>query len=197
MRRGRLMALTLMALALPTVALANTFSFITGTFVSNINSSIPTRTASGGFGTAGANFMVGVVGSMNFIFLGGTTLGAGCNVFGDGMCTFTGGSVIVRSAPGGPVLFTDTLNGGTINKTSTTATIMASLVPNAAAGVGPAGGFVKFVVSFSSAGPPFSDRLTGGTARVSIVPESSTLLSLGTGLVGLAGMMRRKLKLGT
>jgi hypothetical protein len=188
------MMLTLLALALPTAALAKSFRFDTGTFISNVNSSIPTRTSTGGFGTAGANFRVGVVGSMNFIMLGGTVLGAGCNTNDTGNCTFSLGTVTVRTAPGGTVLFTDSLNGGTIHKTNTTAIITANLVPSAAAGA-PLGGSVTFDVSFGGTAP-FNDRLTGGKATVSIVPEPGTLLSFGTGLIGLAGMMRRRLKLG-
>jgi hypothetical protein len=53
-----------------------------------------------------------------------------------------------------------------------------------------------FVVQFSPA-TPISDRLTGGTARVAAIPEPSSLSLIGAGLMGLAGLARRKLKPGT
>jgi hypothetical protein len=196
MRRGRLMMLTLMALALPTAALAKSFSFNTGVFGDTVNSAIPSRTASGGFGVAGTDFRIGVEGSLNFIHLGGAILGPGCNpaAGGNASCSFTGGTVTVRATPSSStVLFTDSLTSGTITKTATTAVITGFLTANADV---PAGSTVVFRVSFGGTSP-FSARLTGGSAKVSIIPEPSTLLSLGTGLVGLAGMMRRKLKLGT
>jgi hypothetical protein len=191
MRQGRLMVLTLLALALPTAALAKSFSFFTGKFGDTINSSIPSRTASGGFGVAGTNFRIGVEGSLNFIHLGGAILGPGCNPSGGGAgsCSFTGGTVTVSATPTSSVLFTDSLVSGTITKTSTTAVITGFLTANSEV---PAGSTVIFRVSFGGTAP-FSNRLTDGTGKVSIIPEPSTLLSLGTGLVGLAGLTKRKL----
>lgn len=77
-----------------------------------------------------------------------------------------------------------------ISKTSGTGTIFADLVPGASA---PLGGFVKFSVQFNSSAP-FSGMLTGGSARLSIVPEPGGLSLLGTGLIGLAGIARRKVR---
>jgi hypothetical protein len=58
-------------------------------------------------------------------------------------------------------------------------------------------GVVTLVVLFGNT-PPITNTLTGGAGvAVSLpaIPEPSTLLSFGTGLIGLAGMMRRKLRL--
>jgi hypothetical protein len=73
--------------------------------------------------------------------------------------------------------------------------IHASLVPNPPAGL--FGGYVQFspFVTITSGGAavlPAKARVVGN-----LIPEPSTLLTFGTGLLGLAAMMRRKLKLGT
>jgi hypothetical protein len=48
---------------------------------------------------------------------------------------------------------------------------------------------------------PITNSLTGGIGVAvtvpTVIPEPSTLLSFGTGLIGLAGMMGRRLKLRT
>jgi hypothetical protein len=60
-------------------------------------------------------------------------------------------------------------------------------------------GLVTLVVFFGNT-QPISNTLTGGSgvaASIATIPEPSTLLSFGTGLIGLAGIMRRKRKRGT
>jgi hypothetical protein len=39
-----------------------------------------------------------------------------------------------------------------------------------------------------------STKISSGDTNIVVVPEQSTLTLLGTGLVGLAGILRRKLK---
>jgi len=191
------MLLTLLAVALPTAALANSINFsnpdpgqfFTGAFVGGTIS----RTTNGGLGVNGASFMVAVRGSMDIIRLTGATLvGTGCNgsAGASGTCAFTGGSIQVQNAAGTVTLFTDSLTNGAITTGADGATITATLLPSA--GVGPAGGFVTFKVAFT---PTSGTTLTGGTARVNIVPEPGTLGLLGSGAISLAGLVRRKLKL--
>jgi hypothetical protein len=98
--------------------------------------------------------------------------------------------------PSGVVVFTDSLSNGSIVKTDSGASISATLAPNKEA---PAGGFVRMTVSYSFPVPTGSP-LVGGTgiaASAAVIPEPGTLGLLGTGLIGLAGVMKRKLKLGT
>jgi len=182
--------LTLLALALPTSALANSidppprFSFFTGTFASGL---VTAQNNSLGWNMNAAP-AINVIGSMWRIRIDTGPLSSGCQT--NGTCTWTGGTLLVRTA-GNVAFFTTTLLSGTLTKNGDDVTIMAELTPNLN-GVGPAGGTVSYNIELGPRG-----EIAGGNARVNIVPEPSTLLSLGTGLLGLAGMMRRKLKLWT
>jgi hypothetical protein len=181
------MALTLMALALPTVALANSVDFTTGTFIRGTVS----RTVIGGF--TRPNFSVAVVGSLDGITVSTSDLGLGCNTATTGICTFDSGTITVRN-PAGVVVFTDSLDDGMITKTARGASISATFLPNA---MTTTPGVVHLTISFSNTAP-ISNHLLGGTGIAissGVIPEPSTMLPLGTGLIALAGVMRRKLKL--
>ena len=137
----RVMLVALLAVGLPTAALASSIDFTTGTFH---NGAIG-RNTTGGF-TPG-NFRVDVVGTTNIIRLSTTELSPGCLGSGE-TCMFSSGSVTVQS-PNGTTLFTDSLVNGAISRTSNSAVITASLPPNSM-GIGPSGGVVRFVVQFNS-----------------------------------------------
>lgn len=187
-RRG--MLLTLLALALPTAALANSVNFETGTFISGT----ATRNHSSG-GLTRPNFTVSVVGSLDSMSITTSVLDIGCNVAGTGVCAFASGTLTV-TAPGGGILFTDSLINGTITKFPTGAVISATFLPNS---MTTNSGIVTLAVFFGNTAP-ITNTLTGGigaAASLATIPEPSTMLSLGTGLIGLAGMMRYKLKLRT
>lgn len=187
MRRRRLMMLTLLAVALPTAALANTVTLfsITSSQFNNGTFSLPTAIHP-------TNFQVLVRRTSPSILtirtLNVTTLSSGC-LTSPGFCTFDNG--VVNVATNSTMPFTSNIISGTVTRRGDDAIVFAKFAPNAAEGA-PSGGFAKWVLELGPSG-----SVIGGSARVVATPELSTLFSLGTGLVGLAWIIRRKLKLGT
>jgi len=173
----RILLLALLAVALPTLALADSMDFSTGTFVSGTLS-----------GTLKTSFSATIVGSINTIsFDTGslTKLTGGCPAGLKGNCyDFTGGSVTVKS--GNTVLFTDSLVGGILDKKGNSLGILAELAPNGSV----ASGTGTLSLSLKKGG------VGAGSIDISTVaaPEPGTLGLIGTGLIGLAGLARRKLR---
>jgi hypothetical protein len=170
------MVLMLLALALPTAALANSFKiFTTGDFVSG----------SASFG-AGHSFEISLVGTENTITLFTPETTGGPFDF-----LFSTGTVTVKN-PAGATVFDNSVTKGTISLTFPPGDfdVFADLVPNATVKSGDTSLSLPFCI------PP--DCGGGASVRANFVPEPSALegLSLGTGLIGLAGMTRRKLRLG-
>jgi hypothetical protein len=178
--KRRLMTLTLVALALPTAALANSsidFKITPGTFAMG---NFPP-----GFGITWAASMFSSVAANTIIRLTHLNLTQPCSP--GATCTFTSGNVTVLARNTHAVLFTSSLFDGTVTRTSSTSvSVIASLV------AAPTWGRVRMM--FTNA--PGDNAMLSGSASVT-TPEPSTLLSLGTGLIGLAVMMRRKRKLWT
>ena len=179
MRRLRMLAL--LALALPTAALASSIKFDSGNFV---NGTIQ--------GNLTNPFSVDLVGSTNTFLVVGASISGSCAP----TCSFSGGTLEVIPNGSTIPIFTSTLTNGTIS-TSTlgspfnliVTTISASLVPTALIISGTM--TITAVTTTSNINTLIG---TVGTVSATIIPEPGTSGLLGTGLIGLAVMARAQLK---
>jgi hypothetical protein len=172
----RVFALAILALALPTLALADSIDFSTGNFVSG--------TISGSLTTTLSTTIVGSIDTIN-VMTGSLTQLSSCPIGLSGTCySFGAGSVTVTS--GTTTLFSDSLSGGILTKNGSSVGILAGLAPNGTtvSGVGTVSLALK------------SGGVGAGSIDVSVVttPEPGTLGLIGTGLIGLAGLARRKFR---
>jgi PEP-CTERM motif len=169
----RLVLLAFLALALPTVALADSVDF---TFGGNLGSTASESTSTPSSG--GSYVITSDLQLVNFSAAAGTvtintgTLSGNCAVgctFGDGSIKVTEGSTVLFS---GSFSGTLTASSGNINITANSGSSVID-------------GFAFAVQS--------TNGIVSGDFAVT-TPEPGTLGLLGTGLVGLAGMVRRKLR---
>jgi len=201
------MLLALLALALPTAALANSIS--TGpldftksfsndrNFVSGISTTHPWDFTL--VGTNGVTIMLSI-----------THIAAGCGV-GTSVNTCSIMGTVTASGPGVPSGFTDSIMNGMITR-GVNITSNQQFVQSLTGDLPQTGStlMIKTLTICTNANPPCANIGTGlrqfigpngsGTLNIPVtaVSEPGTLegLLLGTGVIGLAGM-RRKLKLGT
>jgi len=114
---------------------------------------------------------------------------------------FSSGTITITS--GNTILFMSSLTNGTVTRHTepgepNDADFLASIVPSSCTGLNVpnacTGGTLD-IRNLDIHGQNIRGLDISGTAHVDVVPEPGTLGMLGTGVIGLAGMMRRKLKL--
>jgi hypothetical protein len=192
----RVALLILLALALPMAAFANSsidFTNSGGTLVgtsSGMTLSSSTLIAVNGFG--GLGLVTGNLGTVDFstgaltsgsLQMGGTFAAGGTfTITGNGTSGIPNG-VIFSGTFSGPVTWTlVTLANGTHNYTLT-----GALSGN----VGANGVTVQLTINTGTGFFNGSTTISSGDTNI-VVPEPGTLGLLGTGLVGIAGLVRRK-----
>lgn len=184
----RVVLLALLALAVPTVALADGFDF-------GGNQALSLTSSLGGLKTgtilsATTNLSsvngVGTGISGNIVVTTGAIASEACPTGITGSCFgFSGGNVSVT----GSAIFSDSLTGGLVVKNGNTLTITASLMGPGISGSSNVSVNFKLNKNGTFTVSSGSSDITGTTT-----PEPGTLGLLGTGLIGLAGVVRRKLR---
>jgi hypothetical protein len=176
----RLVLLSLLALALPTAALADTIDY------GNLGSIGGGTAIISGSATAGSTYsltsqLVSVLdvntNAQSMGALGWVTVTTGSlSTCPAGLC-FTGGTLTIKST-GGATLFSGTFTGGTVSTMNGFTFVQAT--------VGTAAGTGQITFGVGRNGTVSGDTI--------VTPEPGTLGLLGTGLVGLAGIVRRKMR---